>query len=159
MNDGHEQFLAFNSLTAIGGHDRQLFNKLLWCLVSLPIFVCCQCLIARKIAELFSSNCAMSQLYKACSIDDVSRGSVLCLFAASFGGALFTITTLVVCAKTDDPGGRRGNTVQIVTRWRRPVASNVDQDVLHWEMCLVLQRWIAKAIETASKEGAFVCHR
>ncbi len=56
-------------------------------------------------------------------------------------------------------GGRRGNTVQIVTRWQRPVASNVAQDVLHREMRSVLQRWIAKAIETAREGGAFVCHR
>ncbi len=71
--------LAVNSLTAIGGHDRQLFNKLLWCLVSSPIFVRWQCLIARKIAELFSSNRAMLQFYEACGIDDMSRGFVLCL--------------------------------------------------------------------------------
>ena len=115
--------------------------------------------MARKIAELFSSNCAMSQFYKACGINDVSRGSVWCLFAASFGGAIFTATTLFVCAKTDDPGGRRGDTGQILARWWRPVASNVAQDVLHWGMCSVLQMWIAKAIETASEGGAFVFHR
>jgi predicted ATPase len=39
------------------------------------------------------------------------------------------------------------------------VASNVAQDVLHRAMCSVLQWWIAKAIEMASKGGAFVCHR
>ncbi len=100
----------------------------------------------------------MSQFYEACGIDDVSRRSVLCLYAASFGGAVFTATTLVVCAKTDDPGGCRGDTVWIVTLWRHPVASNVAHDVLHWVMCLVLQRWIAKAITTASEGGAFVCH-
>jgi hypothetical protein len=32
---------------------------------------------------------------------------------------------LVVCAQTDDPGGRRGDTVWIIARWRCPVASNV----------------------------------
>jgi len=96
----------------------------------------------------------MSQFYEACGIDDVSRGSVLCLFAASFGGAIFTATTLVVCAKTNDPGGCRSDMVQIVAQWQRPVASNVAQDVLHRAMCLVLQRWIAKAIERASKGGA-----
>ncbi len=53
----------------------------------------------------------MSQFYEACGIDDVNRGSVLCIFAASFGGAVFTATTLVVYAKTDDPGSRRGDTV------------------------------------------------
>ena len=59
-------------LTAKDSHDRPLFDKLLCCLVSSPIFV------ARKIAELFSSNRAISQFYEACGIDDVSRGSALC---------------------------------------------------------------------------------
>jgi hypothetical protein len=127
--------------------------------VSLPIFVHCQHLIARKIAELFSSNRAMSQFYKACSVNDVGRGSVWCLFAASFGGAIFTATTLFACAETDDPGRRRGDTGQILACWRHPVASNVAQDVLHREMCSILQMWIAKAIETASEGGAFVFHR
>ncbi len=90
--------------------------------------------------------------------NDEITGSILCLFAASFGGAVFTATTLVVCAKTDDPGGRRGDTVRIVVWWRRPVASNVAQNVLHQAMCSILQRWIAKAIETASEGGAFVCN-
>jgi len=84
--------------------------------------------------------------------------SILCLYAASFRGAVFITTTLVVCAETDDPGGHRGNTVQIVARWRCPVASNVAQDVLHRVMWSVLQWWIAKAIDTASEGGAFVCH-
>ena len=101
----------------------------------------------------------MSQFYEACGIDDVSTGSVLCLFAASFRGAIFTATIMVVCAKINDSGGRWGDTVQIVARWRLPVASNVAQDVLHWAMCSVLQWWIAKAIKTASDEGAYVCHR
>jgi hypothetical protein len=99
------------SLTAKDGHDRPLFDKLLRCLLSSPIFVRCQRLIAKKLDEFFSSNRAISQFYKACGINDVSRGSILCLFAASFGGANFTATTLVVCAQTDDPGGRRGDTV------------------------------------------------
>jgi hypothetical protein len=109
LNNMAEYFVGVvNSLTAVGGHDHQLFDKLLWCSVSSPIFVRCQCLIARKIAELFSSNRAMSQFYKACGINDVSTGSVLCLFAASLRGAVFTAaTTLVVFAETDDPGGRR----------------------------------------------------
>jgi hypothetical protein len=100
----------------------------------------------------------MSQFYEACSINDVSRGSVSCLFAAIFEGAVFTVTTFVVCAKTDDPGCRPGNMVRIVTRWWHPVASYVAQDVLHRAMCSILQQWIAKDIKTASKVGAFVCH-
>jgi len=53
--------LFFNSLTAKAkdGYDHPLFDKLFRCLVSSTIFVRCQRLIARKIAELFSSNRAM----------------------------------------------------------------------------------------------------
>ncbi len=69
---------------------------------------------------------------------------------------IFTATTLVVGAETNDHSSRRGDTVRIVARWWRPVASNVAHDVFHWVMCWVLQRWIAKAIETASEGGAFV---
>ena len=32
------------------------------------------------------------------------------------------------------PGGRRGNTEPVVTRWRRPVASGVAMVMLHWAM-------------------------
>ena len=96
-------------------HDCPFVGKLLWCLVSSPMFVHCQQLIARKTSKLFSSHRAVSQLHKACGIDDVtSRGSVVFLFAASFGGAVFTATTLFVCAETDGPGSRWGDTVQIV---------------------------------------------
>ena len=151
--------LHLNSVTAKDGHDRPLLDKLLWCLVSSPIFVCCQRLIARKIAELFSFNRVVSQSHEACGINDVSRGSVLCRFAVSSRGAVFTTTTLFVCAKTADPGDRWGNMVQIFIRWRRRVASNVAQDVLHRSTCSVLQRWIAKTIEMTSEGGAFVCHR
>ena len=37
-------------------HDRPLFNKLYWQLVTLTIFVRCQRLIARKVAELSGFN-------------------------------------------------------------------------------------------------------
>jgi hypothetical protein len=63
-----------------------------------------------------------------------------------------------VCAETDDPDGCRGNTLQIAAWWRRSVASNVAQDTLHRVMCSVLQWLMAKAIETASEGGEFVCH-
>ena len=45
-----------NSLTAMGGRDRPLFNELRAGVVSLRIFVCCQRLMARKIVELFGLN-------------------------------------------------------------------------------------------------------
>jgi len=76
--------LCVNSLPAIGAHERQLFDKLLWGLVTSTIFVRFLRLIARKLAELFRFHRAMTQFYEACGIDDVSRGSVSCLLNASF---------------------------------------------------------------------------
>ena len=32
----------FNSLTAIGAREHQLFNELLWCIVTRQIFICSQ---------------------------------------------------------------------------------------------------------------------
>jgi hypothetical protein len=56
------------------------------------------------------------------------------------------------------PGGRWGNTEQVVTQWRRPVASGVALDMLHWVMPSILLRRTAVAIKTANSGGAFVCH-
>ena len=47
---------TFNSLTAMGGRDRPPFNELRARVVSPRIFVRCQRLMARKIAELFGLN-------------------------------------------------------------------------------------------------------
>ena len=51
----------------------------------------------------------------------------------------------IVCCR---PGGLRDNTERLVTRWRRPVASGVALDMLHWEMLQLLLQG-----------AAFVCHR
>ena len=48
------------------------------CLITFPIFVPSQRLIARNVRELFSFNRGVSHLNEACRIDDVSRGSLLC---------------------------------------------------------------------------------
>jgi hypothetical protein len=48
------------------------------CLITFPIFVLSQRLIARNVHELFSFNCGVSHLNEACCIDDVSRGSLSC---------------------------------------------------------------------------------
>ncbi len=48
------------------------------------------------------------------------------------------------------PGGRWGNTEQVVARWRCPVASRVALDMLHWAMRLVLHRRTAMAIKMAN---------
>jgi hypothetical protein len=56
------------------------------------------------------------------------------------------------------PGSCRGNTEQLVTRWRHPVASKVALDMLHWVMPSVLPRRTAMAIKMANNGGAFVHH-
>ncbi len=55
----------------------QLFNELRAGLITFPIFVRCQRLIARNDRELFSSNRGISHLNEACRIDELSRGSIL----------------------------------------------------------------------------------
>jgi hypothetical protein len=47
-------------------------------LITFPIFVPSQRLIARNVCELFSFNRGVSHLNEARRIDDVSRGSLLC---------------------------------------------------------------------------------
>ena len=76
--------LLVNRITAIGAHERQLFDKLLWGLLTSTIFVRCLRLIARKLAVLFGFNRGVRPFYAACCFDDVSRGSVSCLLNASF---------------------------------------------------------------------------
>ena len=48
------------------------------CLITFPIFVPSQRLIARNVRELFSFNRGVSHLNKARRIDDVSKRSLLC---------------------------------------------------------------------------------
>jgi hypothetical protein len=48
------------------------------CLITFPIFVPSQRLIARNVLELFSFNRGISHLNNACRIDDVSRGFLSC---------------------------------------------------------------------------------
>jgi hypothetical protein len=51
------------------------------------------------------------------------------------------------------PGGRWGNTEQVVAQWRHPLASRVALNMLHWVMCFVLHRWTAMAIKMANVGG------
>ena len=55
---------------------RPLFFELRTSLKPFQIFVCCQCLIARKLAELFSFLAVIRDLNEARHINDVSRGSL-----------------------------------------------------------------------------------
>jgi hypothetical protein len=56
------------------------------------------------------------------------------------------------------PGGRWGNTEQVVAWCRRPVASGVALDMPHRAMPSVLLRRIRKAFEMGRNGGAFVRH-
>jgi hypothetical protein len=57
------------------------------------------------------------------------------------------------------PGGRRGNTEQVVTRWQSLVAFMKAQDLLHQVMRSVFHRRTAMAIEMARDGGAFIRRR
>ena len=85
--------LILNSLTAMGCRDRPSFNELRARVVPPQIFVRCQCLMARKIAELFGLNRGIRPFYAACCFDVLSRGSVLCLLNASFKQWFHNATT------------------------------------------------------------------
>ena len=57
------------------------------------------------------------------------------------------------------PGGRRGNTEQVVARWRRSVASGEALVTLHRAMRSISHRRTAMAIEMARDGGTFVRRR
>jgi hypothetical protein len=73
---------------------------------------------------------------------------VMAIKMVSFVG-VFVDCCLFACC----PGGRWGNMEQVVTQCRRPVASRVALDLLHWAMCFVLHRQTAMAIVTANGGG------
>jgi hypothetical protein len=75
-----------NSFTAIGigARERQLFYELLWRVFTYRMFIRSQSLIARKIAIDFSFLAVNRDFDEACRFDELSRGSVSCLFCASF---------------------------------------------------------------------------
>jgi len=59
------------------------------------------------------------------------------------------------CCDDCFPGGRRGNTEQVVARWQHPVASGEALIMLHWAMRSILHRRTAMAIKIARDGGAF----
>jgi hypothetical protein len=67
---------------------------------------------------------------------------------AIFAG-IFVDCCLYACC----PGGRWGNTEQVVAQCWRPVASGVALDMPHWAMLSVLPGRTAVAIETANNGG------
>ncbi len=72
-----------NSLTVIDAHERQRFNELHGTIVSRRIFIRSQSLIARWTRNDLILAAVAHNLYEACRIDDVSRGSKSYLFWAS----------------------------------------------------------------------------
>ena len=122
----------------MGGHDRQLFNELPAHVISPQIFVHCQRLMARKIAELFGLNRGIQPFYTACCFDELSRGFVLCLLNASFKTAVSQRHNSIFYAEIDDHDVRRGDTGQILAQWRHLMASRVALDLQSWAMRLVL---------------------
>jgi hypothetical protein len=80
----------------------------------------------------------------------VASNKALSLFYWAMRMVLYRCTTvaLFVCCC---PGGRWGNTEQVVAQWQRPVASGVALDMPHRAMPSVSLRRTAVAIETASR--------
>ncbi len=72
--------IIINSLTAIGAHERPLFNELRGSVVSRRVFIRLQSLIARGTRNVLILVAVACDLYEVCRIDDVSRGSKLYLF-------------------------------------------------------------------------------
>jgi hypothetical protein len=99
-----------------------------------------------------ASNEALDLLHQAMRVV-MYRPIAMAIKTASKVG-VFVDCCLFACC----PGGRRGNMEQVVTRWRRPVASVVALDMPHWAMPSVLPQCTAKAIKMANDGGAFVRH-
>jgi hypothetical protein len=59
----------------------------------------------------------------------------------------------VVCR----PGGRRGDTERVFTRWQCLGAFMKALDLFHRTMCVVLHHCTTMAIKMASNGGTFVC--
>ncbi len=57
------------------------------------------------------------------------------------------------------PGGRWGDTKQVVAQWRLPGASSVALDLLHRAMPRSLLQRVRMAIEMVCDGGTFICHR
>ncbi len=76
---------SHNSLTAMGAHGRPLllFNELQGSVVSRRVFIHSQSLIARWTRNDLILAAVARDLYEACRINDVSRGSKSYLFWAS----------------------------------------------------------------------------
>jgi hypothetical protein len=103
--------------------------------------------------RLVASNKALNLFYWAmCTV--LYRHTAMAIERASLFGTFFCRCFVCCC-----PGGRWGNMERVVAQWRRPVASEVAMDMLHWVMGFVLHRRTAMAIKMDGRQGTFDCHR
>jgi hypothetical protein len=91
-------------------------------------------------------------------LDQAIRAVMYRRIAMAIKMACFLGVFVDFCLFACCPGGRRGNTEQVVAQCWRPVASRVALDMSHWAMPSVLLRHTAVAIKTAGGWGAFVRH-
>jgi hypothetical protein len=104
------------------------------------------------VGRLGVSNKILNLLHRAmCMV--MYRRITMAIETATFLGAFVDCCLFACC-----PGGRWGNTEQVVARCRCPVASRVALDMPQQAMPSVLLRRIRKAFETGRDGGAFVCH-
>ncbi len=78
--------------------------------------------------------------------------------AAAMNMATFLGVFVDCCLFACCPGGRWGDTEQVVARWRLPGASSEALDSLHQAMPLSLLQRVRMAIEMACDGGTFVRH-
>jgi hypothetical protein len=69
--------------------------------------------------------------------------------------AIFARVFVECCLYAYFPGGRWGNTEQVVAQCRHPVASVVALNTFHWAMPSVSFRCIRKAFKNGRDGGAF----
>jgi hypothetical protein len=98
--------------------------------------------------RLVASNKALNLLYWVmCTV--LYRRTAAAIKMASLLGT-FSCRRFVCCC----PGGRWGDTEQLVAQWQHPVASGLALDMLHWAMRFLLHQWTAMAIEMANDGGS-----
>ena len=112
-------------------------------------------MIARKLGEFFGFNRGVRPFYADCCFDELSRGSVSCLFNTSFEKRFPQRHNFIFFAKINYHGVRRDDTGRILAQSRRPVVSRVALDLPYWGMRSASYHLIRMAIEMASEVGAF----
>ncbi len=116
------------------------------------IFVHCYCLIARKIAEIFSYNCDIRPLHMQLFALMSWVEGLFCAFWMLALESNFTMPQHDFYAKI---GISRGDMGQILAQWQYPVASRIAWDFLYWGICSALHQRIVMASEMASEGGVF----